>query len=105
MKHAQIASEEEYFLKHEMELKRKAQEEHKKKLKTEEQKRLKELHYMHCPKCGMDLTEIEFRGIRVDRCFSCEGTWFDAGEVEAAIKLEKSALDSIFTLFKKGKKG
>jgi uncharacterized protein len=78
MKHARITSEEEYFLKHEME--------------------------RNCPKCGMDLTEIEFRGIRVDRCFVCEGTWFDAGEVEAATHLGKSTLDSIFTLFKKDKK-
>ncbi len=104
MKHTRITSEEEYFLKHEMELRRKTQAAHEQKLKADEKKRLKELHYMHCPKCGMELTEIEFRGIRVDKCFSCEGTWFDAGEVEAATNLGKPALDSIFAIFKKGKK-
>lgn len=104
MKHTRISSEEEYFLKHEMELRRKAQAAHEHKLKADEKKRLKELHYMCCPKCGMELTEIEFRGIRVDKCFSCEGTWFDAGEVEAATNLGKPVLDGIFAIFKKGKK-
>jgi len=40
------------------------------------------LHFMHCPKCGADLDEITFRGVRVDKCFACGGVWLDDGELE-----------------------
>src|SRR5437763_9409030 len=39
-------------------------------------------HYMKCPKCGMDLHAIVYRGVTIDRCYSCHGTWLDAGELE-----------------------
>jgi hypothetical protein len=100
MANSSLSKEEDYFLKKELELRRKTQEEAEKKLKAEE-KKLKHLHHMRCPKCGMELTEIEFRNIRVDRCFSCEGTWFDAGEVEQALKLKKGAFGAVIDLFKK----
>ncbi len=47
-----------------------------------EKARLKELHWMRCPKCGMELAEIEYRGARVDSCFACGGVFLDRGEVE-----------------------
>jgi hypothetical protein len=96
-----LNKEEDFFLKKELELLRKRQEEAEKKLKAEEKKRLKQLHHMRCPKCGMELTEIEFRSIRVDRCFSCGGTWFDAGEVEQALTVKKGTLESVMKIFKK----
>ncbi|MBK6916071.1 MAG: zf-TFIIB domain-containing protein [Deltaproteobacteria bacterium] len=37
---------------------------------------------MHCPKCGMELSEITFRGVKVDKCFACGGVWLDDGELE-----------------------
>ena len=49
-----------------------------------ERDNLKQLHQMRCPKCGMELKEIEVRGVQVDRCFSCNGTWLDAGELVCA---------------------
>jgi len=42
-------------------------------LAEEEKKRLKELHYMRCPKCDMELIEIDYKGIKVDKCSECEG--------------------------------
>ncbi len=93
--------EEEYFAREEFEKKRKEQEEIQLKLEAEEKKRLKEIHFMHCPKCGMDLIEINFKGIGVDKCSSCEGIWLDAGELEAISKLEKGILDRWFGVFKK----
>ena len=47
-----------------------------------EKKRLKDLHWMRCPKCGMELRTMRFRDVNVDRCFNCHGTWLDEGELE-----------------------
>ncbi|RJP56389.1 MAG: hypothetical protein C4549_06670 [Deltaproteobacteria bacterium] len=94
-------SEEEYFIRAEMEKKKKIMEEQQEKLAEGEKGRLKELHYMRCPKCGMELTEIDYRDIKIDKCFSCEGVWLDAGELEAVSKLEKSMIDKFFIVFKK----
>jgi hypothetical protein len=91
-------SEEEYFARVEFERKKKAEEEKQKNMAAAEKKRLKDLHYMHCPKCGMELIEVEYKTLKVDRCSSCAGVWLDAGELEAAVKLEKSALSRILGL-------
>lgn len=93
--------EEEYFARFEMEQRKKREEEQKKKFAEDEKKRLKDLHYMHCPKCGMELREIDYKGIRIDKCFHCEGIWLDAGEMESIARLEKETTSKIFSLFKK----
>jgi hypothetical protein len=93
--------EEEYFARKEFERKKKIEEEKHKKLGEEEKKRLKELHYMRCPKCGMELIEIDYKGIKIDECSECEGIWLDAGELETVSKLEKTGLDKLFSVFKK----
>jgi hypothetical protein len=93
--------EEEYFAKLEFERKRKAQAEQQARMATEEKVKLKELHYMHCPKCGMNLITIDYKGIAVDRCSGCEGIWLDYGELAEITKLEKSKLDKLFSVFKK----
>ena len=93
--------EEGYFARLELEQKKKMEEEKHKKLAEEEKKRLKELHHMRCPKCGVELAEIDYKGIKVDKCFSCDGVWLDAGELDAASRLEKTALDKLFGVFKK----
>lgn len=93
--------EEEYFARLEFERKKKIEEEKHAKLAEEEKRRLRELHYMRCPKCGMELIEIDYKKIKVDKCFNCEGVWLDAGELEKVAKLEKSTLDKFFGVFKK----
>ena len=93
--------EEEHFARMEYERKKKIEEEEHKKLAEGEKERIKELHYMRCPKCGMELIEIDYKGIKVDRCSECEGIWLDAGELETVSKLEKSGLDKLFSVFKK----
>jgi len=93
--------EEEYFVRVEFERRKKAEEEKQRKLAEEEKKKLKELHYMKCPKCGMELIEIDYKGIKVDKCSSCEGIWLDAGELEAISRLERTGLDKLFSVFKK----
>lgn len=85
-------SEEEYFARMEFERRKKAEEENRKKMAESERKRLKELHFMRCPKCGSELIEVDYKTLKVDRCSSCDGVWLDAGELESAMKLEKSVL-------------
>jgi hypothetical protein len=93
--------EEEYFARIEFERKKKLEEEKHQKLAVEEKQRLKELHYMKCPKCGMELIEIDYSSIKVDKCSECEGVWLDAGELEAVSNLEKTGLDKLFSVFKR----
>lgn len=42
-------------------------------------------YWLRCPKCGGQLTEITYENVRVDRCESCSGVFFDAGEVEQLV--------------------
>ena len=93
--------EAEYIARMEFEKKKKIEDEKHKKLKADEKKKLKELHSMRCPKCGMELIEIDYKAIKVDKCSGCEGIWLDAGELEAVAKLEKGGLDKLFSVFKK----
>lgn len=89
-------SEEEYFARLEFEKRKKAEQEKQQRLAAEERKRLKDLHSMKCPKCGMELIEVDYRQIKIDKCSSCDGVWLDAGELEAVQSLEKSFLGRIF---------
>ncbi len=93
--------EEEYIARMEYERRKKIEEEKHKKLAEEEKKRLKELHYMRCPKCGMQLIEIDYKNVKVDKCSECEGIWLDAGELETIAKFEKGGLDKLFSVFKR----
>ena len=93
--------EEEYFARLEFERRKKAEEEKHGKLTEEDKKRLKQVHHMRCPKCGMELIEIDYKGIKVDKCSECEGVWLDAGELGAVSKLEKTVLDKLFGVFAK----
>ncbi|MDH4233157.1 MAG: zf-TFIIB domain-containing protein [Nitrospirota bacterium] len=93
--------EAEFIARAEFEKKKKIEEEKHRRLREEEKKKLKELHYMRCPKCGMELIEIDYEKIKVDKCSECEGIWLDAGELDAVSKLEKTGLDKLFGVFKK----
>lgn len=66
-----------------------------------EKQRLKDLHNMKFQKCGVELIEIDYKGIKVDKCSECEGGWLDAGELEAVSNLEKTGPDKLFSAFKR----
>ncbi|MFA5807460.1 MAG: zf-TFIIB domain-containing protein [bacterium] len=89
-------SEEEYFARLEFERRKKVEEEKHRRMAEQEKRQRKELHFMHCPKCGMKLIEVDYKTLKVDRCSSCDGLWLDAGELEAAVELEKGLLGRIF---------
>lgn len=48
-------------------------------------------HWMKCPKCGKDLVEEDLAGIKVDRCTSCLGIFFDKGELELLMEAKEPA--------------
>lgn len=47
----------------------------------------------------MELIEINYKGIKVDKCSGCEGVWLDAGELEAISQLEKLVVDKFYRVF------
>ena len=93
-------NEEEYFIRLEFERAKKVEEELKKKMLENERNSLKELHYMRCPKCGMQLVEIDYRGMKIDKCTECNGVWLDHGELEAIVNLDKSVISRLLSGFK-----
>jgi len=93
--------EDEYFAREMFEKKQKIEQEKQKQLADAERQKAKELHFMKCPKCGMNLVEIDYKTIKVDRCSACEGVWLDTGELTQIVKLEKGTLDRLFSVFSK----
>lgn len=85
-------AEDEYFARQTLELRKKWARERAETLQNGEKAKLKELHFMKCPKCGMDLHTIELHGISVDQCGTCMGSWFDRGEVEQLLHPEHRGL-------------
>ena len=98
------STEEEYFAREEIEKKRKLALKQADELAEAEKKRLKELHYMHCPKCGMKLQTVRQGPAEVESCFHCGGIWLDAGELEHLVKKEEEAhpiMEAILNWFKR----
>jgi uncharacterized protein len=94
-------AEDEYFAKQELERRKKWAQEQAAKMATDEKERTKQAHWMKCPKCGMDLAEIELHGVKVDQCAHCGGIFLDAGELEQLSKPEDPGLvGRVFSIFK-----
>ncbi|GAO02980.1 zf-TFIIB domain-containing protein [Anaeromyxobacter sp. PSR-1] len=94
-------TEDEYFVREDAEKKRKLALQLKKETEESERKRLKDLHFMHCPKCGMQMQEVKLRGVDVDVCFSCSGIFLDKGELEHLEKPEsRGVMSAILNWFK-----
>lgn len=53
---------------------------------------LKERHWMRCPKCGLELAEIDFKGVKVDACFGCSGMFLDNGEIDKILEQDEPGL-------------
>ena len=94
------ASEAEYFARQEVERRRKVAEERQATLMTEERERERALHLMKCPKCGMQLEEIVFGDVHIDKCFGCEGIWLDKGELEIIRKKEAGFVGTLLNVFR-----
>lgn len=94
------SAEEEYFARQEFARKKQLAEERERTLRDGEREQLKALHWMRCPKCGMELAEISHRGVRLDRCTSCTGVWLDAGELEQVVDAESGFLGGFLKVFR-----
>lgn len=42
---------------------------------------------LDCPECGQPMERFEKRGVWLDQCAPCRGTWFDIGEIVAVYQL------------------
>lgn len=51
---------------------------------------------MKCLKCGMELKELDLEGIVVDKCGSCEGVFFDRGELDELLLKKSEERKGIF---------
>jgi len=92
--------EDEFFARKDFEKKAKIEHEKHLQMKQEELERLKKLHYMRCPKCGLELIAINYKGMEIDKCSECHGVWLDQGEVERVIKNKETHLDKLIAMFR-----
>jgi len=94
-------NEEEYFARMEIQRRLLQQSKQAQAVAEEEKTRLKELHFMHCPKCGTRLAEESLESVAVDVCPSCQGLWLDQGELGKIIDGQKGVLKAVRSLFSK----
>jgi hypothetical protein len=80
--------EEHFFRTHELKARLQKAAEEQQKIAEMERHRLRELHWMHCPKCGQKLDQEHYGTVEVDVCPSCKGLWLDANELEAIFVAE-----------------
>jgi hypothetical protein len=95
------SAEDEYIAREEVEKQHKLAKELSAKRAAGEAAAMKAAHWHKCPNCGNDLQELLFRGVRIDRCYHCHGTWLDAGEVEKLLGKDKQhkLLEAIVNVF------
>ena len=61
---------------------RKRREDAERQSRTAEEEARRTLHWRKCPKCGSDMNVETIGDIEVEKCPSCEGVFFDRGELE-----------------------
>lgn len=93
-------AEDEYFARQELERRKKWAQEQSAKMAEAERESLKQAHWMKCPKCGMDLQEIDLQGVKVDQCANCGGIFLDAGEIDQLTKHEAGVMSRVFSIFR-----
>lgn len=93
-------SEDKYFAKLEFERKQKKLEEEQNQLKAREREELKKKHWMHCPKCGMEMVELTFEGVQIDKCSHCLGIYLDDGELNQLLEAKPGMIGRFAKLFK-----
>jgi hypothetical protein len=78
--------EQEYFLKLEAERLKRLREEHIRQMAEEERRRLKELHWLHCAKCGQSMETTRLGVVEIEICPDCGGVYLDAGELDKIVE-------------------
>ncbi|HUR00294.1 MAG TPA: zf-TFIIB domain-containing protein [Gemmatimonadaceae bacterium] len=80
-------NEDEYFVKRDAELIK----ERRARLDEERNQQERSSHYNKCPRCGIDLSEHDHKGVKIDQCDSCGGMWLDKGELEIVEELDRTS--------------
>lgn len=98
---AEKTPEDEYFAREEIEKQHKLAREVAAKRAKHEAEALQKAHWHKCPNCGNDLQTIAFRNATVLRCFHCQGTFLNAGELEklAGPEGKHRLIDAIVNVF------
>lgn len=86
------SAEDEFFVREDAEKKRRLALAVKLQTGEAEQERLRALHHMRCPKCGMELKTVAFRGVDADLCFACGGLFLDRGEIDLIARPEQKGI-------------
>ncbi|MBI5819070.1 MAG: zf-TFIIB domain-containing protein [Verrucomicrobia bacterium] len=92
-------AEERYFKTQELQMRMQKLADEQRATAEAEKRRLKELHWMHCPKCGQQLAAEKYGTVEVDLCPTCKGVWLDAYELETIV--ESAGQSSPFRAFLK----
>lgn len=92
-------NEQEYFARVEAQKRLEAQVKRAAEKAVEEKQRLKQLHFMHCPKCGTELHAENLEGVAVDICPGCRGIFLDDGELAKLTERPKGLLTKVRRLF------
>jgi len=99
------STEEEYFAREDIEKKRKMALQQAEEMAVKQREELKKLHYMKCPKCGMDLQTLSRGRVEIDTCFNCQGVWLDAGELDQVMsqgsETSGKVMGAVLNLFKR----
>jgi len=97
-------TEDEYFAREDLEKKRKLMLEEAHRMAAAEKERLKQLHWMRCPKDGMELQTVKEGPVEIDVCLHCGGIFLDQGELEKLREAEESrapVVDAVLNWFRR----
>ena len=94
------ANEEEYFARQEAERRRKLAGEVSDPAENGRAGARPNSSLHEVPECGLLLEEIAFAGVRVDKCFGCEGIWLDKGELATLQKKEPGFAGRMLSIFR-----
>jgi hypothetical protein len=91
--------EEEYFARQEFERRKKALTEEESRATEGERQRILAVARNRCPKCAAPLLTITYRNVELDKCSSCDGLWFDCGELDQVLAQEGGFLSGLKRIF------
>lgn len=75
---------------------RKRREEAEREQKSAEAEARRAQHWHKCPKCGSDMAVESIADIEIEKCSSCEGIFFDRGELEQLLMKQEGQRRGFF---------
>lgn len=83
-----LKQEDEYFYHRERELIENTKKALEEKRELQKEKFDHPGKYLKCPTCKTTLTELNFNGVKADRCSRCEGVYFDEAAFSMLAKMK-----------------